>query len=384
MAKQTVQKDISRGICNFCQGEFAKNKMTQHLKSCRVRLANAAKQKGEEQLLFHILVEAKYRPDYWMHLEIPAVATLADLDDFLRFIWLECCGHLSEFEIGDVSYSATPADDWGTNFGGGLSLVGGKEVVSDEEEDDEEDDEKIDAQEIAGAMSEQLSLEFKTDLKNVPVGEIEQKLEQLLGENVPPDLLPIMRPLLTQMAQSLHQGTFAEDLELATEELEEEEEGGMTSELGEVLEVGEKFSYVYDFGSSSTLSLRVLNEREGVLPVEDEETAEEDETEEDEEDEFDDEEEWEEEDEIDIFVMARNEPPKLVCHICGQPATHVESASEYDAPAETALCAVHARQSEYPDELLPVVNSPRVGICGYTGEEEDVEWDDDDDDDEEK
>jgi len=32
----------------------------------------------------------------------------------------------------------------------------------------------------------------------------------------------------------------------------------MEAELGEVLNVGEKFSYVYDFGSSTTLSLRVI------------------------------------------------------------------------------------------------------------------------------
>jgi len=27
-------------------------------------------------------------------------ATLAKLDDYLRAIWLECCGHLSKFTIG--------------------------------------------------------------------------------------------------------------------------------------------------------------------------------------------------------------------------------------------------------------------------------------------
>jgi len=28
-------------------------------------------------------------------------AALSDLDSFLRDIWLECCGHLSAFEIGE-------------------------------------------------------------------------------------------------------------------------------------------------------------------------------------------------------------------------------------------------------------------------------------------
>jgi len=35
---------------------------------------------------------------------MPARATLTDLDGFLRDIWLECCGHLSAFDIGTVRY----------------------------------------------------------------------------------------------------------------------------------------------------------------------------------------------------------------------------------------------------------------------------------------
>src|SRR5215472_9878440 len=102
MAKQTTMKEISKGICHFCQGEFAKNKMTQHLKTCKARTAIVAKQDGQATRLLHLLVEGTYRPNYWMHLELPVEATLSDLDDFLRGIWLECCGHLSEFTINDV------------------------------------------------------------------------------------------------------------------------------------------------------------------------------------------------------------------------------------------------------------------------------------------
>jgi hypothetical protein len=372
MAKQTEQREVSQGICRFCQQEFAKGKMTQHLKSCKARFASTAEQEGHEQRLLHLFVEGKYRPDYWMHLEVPAELTLADLDDFLRAIWLECCGHLSEFEIGGVSYSAYEEDDWGMNFGG-LKLVGNDE----DEEDDEEEDEMPDMEEMAAEMSKQLSAEFQTDLKDVPVEEIEKKLEQMFASNMPPGMsaatMPALRPLLGVMATSLQQGTLAQDLEDA--EMEDEDEGGLDAELGDVLEVGEKFSYVYDFGSSSTLSLRVIAEREGVLPDDEDEDLDEDELEEDEDlDKLDDEEFEEDEDEIALVVMARNEPPALKCHICGQPATRVPSASEYDSLAEGALCDAHAKESEYPDELLPIVNSPRTGICGYTGEE-DEEWD---------
>jgi hypothetical protein len=390
MAKQTEQKETSQGICRFCQGEFAKNKMTAHLKSCKARLSTAQASEGKAQRLFHLFVEGKYRPQYWMHLEIPAAATLDDLDDFMRAIWLECCGHLSEFEIGDVSYSSVEEDEWGMNFGG-LHLVGDEEVGEDgtedgEDEEDEEDEEMPSMQEMAAEISRQLSAEFQTDLKDVPLAQIEQKLEQLFAANLPPGLsdvtMPALRPLLGSMAISLQQGTLEQDLEDAELEEEDEGEGGMDTELGEVLSVGDKFSYTYDFGSSSTLSLRVIAEREGVLPDDEEDEDEEDE------EELAGLEVVDDEDEMAIVIMARNEPPALVCHICGQPATRVPSASEYDVLGEVALCDVHAREYEDPDELLPIANSPRTGICAYTGDEDEdselEEWDEDEEDDEDE
>ena len=51
------------------------------------------------------MVEGLYEPDYWLHLEAPASMTLEDLDNFLRGIWLECCGHLSMFDIYGRRYT---------------------------------------------------------------------------------------------------------------------------------------------------------------------------------------------------------------------------------------------------------------------------------------
>jgi len=36
--------------------------------------------------MFHIVVEGRFLPRYWLHLEAAANATLEDLDDFLRDI----------------------------------------------------------------------------------------------------------------------------------------------------------------------------------------------------------------------------------------------------------------------------------------------------------
>ena len=42
---------------------------------------------------------------YWMELAVRADTTLRQLDEFLRGMWLECCGHLSEFTVLGVRYT---------------------------------------------------------------------------------------------------------------------------------------------------------------------------------------------------------------------------------------------------------------------------------------
>jgi hypothetical protein len=62
-----------------------------------------------------LLVEGLYSPMYWMHLDITANTTLTTLDQFLRDIWLECCGHLSAFTIAGTCYSVDEAIyEWDT------------------------------------------------------------------------------------------------------------------------------------------------------------------------------------------------------------------------------------------------------------------------------
>lgn len=381
MPKQTAEREISQGTCYFCRSEFAKNKMTQHLKNCKARQAQVGTSEQPSQRLFHLVVEGKHRPAYWMHLEVPARATLTNLDSFLRAIWVECCDHLSEFTMDGVTYSTSREEDWDV-FG----FAGDEEDEEDEEGHEDKpglpEEEQVpppSMEEMAKLISQDLSTELHADLKDVPVETIEQKLEQMFTQSLPPGMsastLLTVRPFLGYMAQALQQGTLASELE----EFEEEEEGEQDSdvELGEVLTVGKKFSYVYDFGSSTELDLRVVAEREGPLPPLPDEVLEHEEH--DHEEGEDAEEADETEEVIDIIVMARNEPPALTCRICGQPASSVISSSEYESPSEIALCENCAKNSEHADELLPIVNSPRVGVCGYCGDEEwsGAEWEED-------
>lgn len=87
--------------------------MTKHLKKCEQRKTTIEKQEGKGEIkIFHIMAEGRYLPQYWIHFEMPANATLKDLDNFLRNIWVECCGHLSAFTIDNIRYSSYPLKEY--------------------------------------------------------------------------------------------------------------------------------------------------------------------------------------------------------------------------------------------------------------------------------
>ncbi len=92
-----------KGTCALCKSAFSKSAMTRHLQSCMGKSQIDEKStKGSSSLLkfFHLIVEGKFLPEYWMHLKVSSHARFEDLDSFLREIWLECCGHISAFRIG--------------------------------------------------------------------------------------------------------------------------------------------------------------------------------------------------------------------------------------------------------------------------------------------
>jgi hypothetical protein len=113
------------------------------------------------------------------------------------------------------------------------------------------------------------------------------------------------------------------------------EEVSMGRRVAEAFGVGSRLTYVYDFGSSTELVVTGTALLQSPLDQK-------------------------------ARVVARNEPLSWPCDVCGKPATSlcVECAS----PDGGFFCAKHARVHECgPDTLLPVVNSPRMGVCGYTG-----------------
>jgi hypothetical protein len=228
-----MARQMSTGKCNLCGGTFGKAAMTKHLNSCRqAKAASATSERrgGQKKTkTFHLVVEGRYLPDYWMHLEVPADAKLEALDDFLRGIWLECCGHMSAFTIGDTSYSVAPTPEF--------------------------------------------------------------------------------------------------------------DDKSMNVKLGQVLVPGMKFYHEYDFGTTTHLTLKVISEQESDIKSKD------------------------------IQVLARNEPPPIVCVSCGKMATQVCTECLWSEKGNGWLCTACAAEHRCGEEmLLPVVNSPRVGMCGYTGD----------------
>lgn len=221
----------SYGTCALCGKHTSKAAMTRHLASCPADHEVAPR--GRPSRLFRLRVEDAYSPLFWLDLEIKARATLDELDDFLRGIWLECCGHLSAFDIGGVSYSVSPS----------VGMFGG----------------------------------------------------------------------------------FADDR-------------SMDVKLGDVLSAGTVFHHTYDFGTSTELKLRVVDEREGRIGREP------------------------------LRVLSRNDPPVWSCEVCGEPATQICGMCMYETE-NPFYCEDHAEDHgcEETEMLLPVVNSPRMGMCGYTG-----------------
>jgi hypothetical protein len=94
------RKSENRGTCAFCGETLLRRGIVKHLEKC----ANYQQAQGEStqaaENIWRVRVQDAYNSDYWLELDLRGSASLTQLDKYLRAIWLECCGHLSEFNIG--------------------------------------------------------------------------------------------------------------------------------------------------------------------------------------------------------------------------------------------------------------------------------------------
>jgi hypothetical protein len=117
MARTAMRK----GTCSQCGASLGGTPATigKHLLGCEAtrRKCPDASSTLQEMTYYRIYVRDRFTPDYWMMLDVRAEDTLTKLDKFLRDIWLECCGHLSEFRIRGEHYeslSAGSRETWET------------------------------------------------------------------------------------------------------------------------------------------------------------------------------------------------------------------------------------------------------------------------------
>ena len=69
-----------------------------------------------------------------------------------------------------------------------------------------------------------------------------------------------------------------------------------------------------------------------------------------------------------IQILARNSLPIVSCtDRCGKPATSF--CTQWNYEDQGYLCDACAKDHQCGEELLlPIVNSPQAGVCGYTGQ----------------
>ena len=227
----------TKGQCGYCGREMTCTGIGRHLQSCAERRREgekAARRRGSLEQLYHLQVRDGYGLGYWLHLEMDGTATLFDLDQYLRRIWLECCGHMSAFEIDGLEYMDSPEDSFG--FG---------------------DPESVDAT------------------------------------------------------------------------------------ADQVLSPGLTFTHEYDFGTTTELSIRVLDRRTGRPTTK-----------------------------YPIALMARNDPIHIPRGECGEPARVIcLDCCHEGAYGAGHVCADHVIAHAAHDDYgkLAIFNSPRSGVCGYDG-----------------
>lgn len=110
---------------------------------------------------------------------------------------------------------------------------------------------------------------------------------------------------------------------------------GMDINLKKVLDLGSKFSHFYDYGSTTELQLEVLKELQ--FPVK-----------------------------KSTLLCARNKPPVFECSVCKKTASKICGIFQNHS-CEKCVKLSFKNSCCSEDTFLPLLNSPRTGVCGYDG-----------------
>ncbi len=117
------------------------------------------------------------------------------------------------------------------------------------------------------------------------------------------------------------------------------DELSMNSRIDRFLAPKQGLSYIYDFGSSTTLAIDYVGEYPGKLKNKDK-----------------------------ITILSRNQAPQIPCEMCQSETAESICQECLIEDGKAFLCSHCLEKHECGKEMLiPVVNSPRCGVCGYDG-----------------
>jgi hypothetical protein len=68
-----------------------------------------------------------------------------------------------------------------------------------------------------------------------------------------------------------------------------------------------------------------------------------------------------------ISLLARNQMPEETCQECDQKAAWLCMECVYEIGKDVFLCDDHLENHEHEEGPIKLVNSPRQGMCGYSG-----------------
>lgn len=122
------EKYISKGKCRICEKEYKRSGFNRHLSSHLKKVTS----KGIK--FYHVYIDAN---PFFLHLLMPHNTKFEDIDYLLRRMWLECCGHLSDFmidrdtipmnhKVGNYFYKGFKCEyvyDWGSSTYLDLSVI---------------------------------------------------------------------------------------------------------------------------------------------------------------------------------------------------------------------------------------------------------------------
>jgi hypothetical protein len=118
------------------------------------------------------------------------------------------------------------------------------------------------------------------------------------------------------------------------------EELEMKKKISAVFETKEALTHLYDYGTTSMTTIHATGKRKGKPTSR-----------------------------HPIALMARNLQPEAECTVCHKPASLLCEECLIEEGVWGTLCEAHAKEHEHDNygDPIPLVNSPRLGLCGYTG-----------------